>query len=222
MRTTQYTFFYLLLFFAPFNRIYGQQNFVWSICGGGGYTRWVDVVKNVTFYDASGNVIDNVQVKSVGSGPSVKLQSKILYQMNGLQIGLGVGFQRDLFNYYNTESEISGLIEIDTTYISNAIYELEYYLIGGFNLFKTEFWSGNLNLNVGSYFLHSDYQNEDIKRKINTGVECELNYLIIENWALQINPKYEYEFLSLDEPLRANPNWSIHNISASIGLCKTF
>lgn len=69
-------------------------------------------------------------MKSVGSGPSVKLQSKILYQMNGLQIGLGVGFQRDLFNYYNTESEISGLIEIDTTYISNAIYELEYYLIG--------------------------------------------------------------------------------------------
>ena len=222
MRATHHSFFYSLLFLASVNGSFGQQNLYLSLCGGGGYTRWVDVVRNVTFYDASGNVIDNVQVKSVGSGPSVKLQSKILFQFKNLQIGLGGGLQRDFFSYYSTESEISGLIEIDTTFMINDIYELEYYLIGGFNLFKSEQWSGNLNLNIGSYYLHSDYKSEEIKRKLNTGVECELNYFIIETWALQINPKYEYEFLSLDEPLEGNPNWSIHNVSATIGLRKTF
>lgn len=222
MKATRNSIFYLLLCLVSVNGSYGQQDLNVSLCTGGGYTRWVDVVRNVTFYDASGNVIDNVQVKSVGSGPSVKLQSKILFQFKDLQIGIGGGFQRDFFSYYSTESEISGLIEIDTTYITNEIYELEYYLIGGFNLFKSEHWSGNLNLNFGTYYLHSNYTGADIKRKINTGVECELNYFMIESWALQINPKYEYEFLSLDEPLQGNPNWSIHNVSASLGLCKTF
>jgi len=198
MRTTRHSLFYSLLFLASIKASFGQQDLHISISGGGGYTRWVDVVRNVTFYDASGNVIDNVQVKSVGSGPSVNLQSKILFQFKDLQIGLGGALQRDFFSYYRTESEISGLIEIDTTYINNTIYELQYYLIGGFNLFKSEQWSGNLNLNFGSYYLHSDYKSADIKRKINTGVECELNYFMIESWALQIIPKYEYEFLSLD------------------------
>ncbi len=222
MRTTHYSFFYSLLFFTSVNGSFGQQNTNVSICGGGGYTRWVDVVRNVTFYDASGNVIDNVQIKSIGSGASIKLQSKFLIQYKSLQIGIGCGLQQDFITYYSTESEIAGIVEIDTTFVINDIFELEYYIIGGFNLFEVENWSGNLNLNIGSFYLHSDYNTDEINRKIFTAVECELNYLIMENWSLQINPKYEYEFLSLDVPLQSNPNWSIHNVSATIGLRKSF
>ena len=222
MKTTHFLIFNALFYIANINTCVAQNDLAFSIIGGGGYTRWVDVLKNVTFYDASGNVIENTQVKTVGSGPSLKVQTKVLIHFDDFQFGIGGGLQRDLFDYYKTESDIAGLVEIDTTPIINTIFELEYYFIAGFNLFETEQWSGSMNFNIGSYYLHSDYEKEEIKRKLHTGVECELNYLFVESLALQINPKYEYVFLSLDEPLKSNPNWSIHNVSAMVGLCKIF
>lgn len=222
MKTTRFYIFKTFLYIATINTGIGQNDITLSIIGGGGYASWVDVIKNVTFYDASGNVIENTQVKTVGNGPSAKVQSKILMHLNDFQFGVGCGFQRDFFDFYKTESDIAGLVEIDTTPILNNIYELEYYFIAGFNLFESGQWSGSLNFNIGSYYLHSDYENQEIKRKLHTGVECELNYLFVESLALQINPKYEYVFLSLDEPLKSNPNWSIHNVSAMVGLCKKF